>query len=106
MPRFDGEVFRFGTAIAVTPSCDFAVRKAAYRRTKTRRLVHDPEKWAPVFGKDHAEKGHGPEKWGQVFGKGHGERDHVPEKWVRTKRNDAQIQALLSPHAGIEPAEF
>src|SRR5215469_16420397 len=88
MPRFDGEVFRFGTAIAVTPSCDFAVRKAAYRRTKTRRLGHDPEKWAPVFGKDHAEKG------------------HDPEKWVRSKANDAQIQALLSPHAGIEPAEF
>jgi hypothetical protein len=48
MPRFDGEVFRFGTAIAVTPLCDLAVRNAAYRRSKARRLGHDPEKWVSV----------------------------------------------------------
>src|SRR5215472_12030949 len=99
MPRFDGEVFRFGTAIAVTPSCDFAVRKAAYRRTETRTLGHDPEKWSPVFGKDHAEKGHDPEKWAPVFGKDHAEK-------VGSKANDAQIRVLWPPYAGIEPAEF
>src|SRR5215472_15799855 len=99
MPRFDGEVFRFGTAIAVTPSCDFAVRKAAYRRTETRTLGHDPEKWSPVFGKDHAEKGHDPEKWARVFGKDHAEK-------VGSKANEAQIRALRPPYTGIEPAEF
>jgi hypothetical protein len=30
---------------------------------------HDPEKWEPVFGKDHARKKHDPEKWEPVFGK-------------------------------------
>jgi cobyrinic acid a,c-diamide synthase len=31
---------------------------------------HDPEKWEPVFGKDHAQtKEHDPEKWEPVFGK-------------------------------------
>jgi hypothetical protein len=34
--------------------------------------VRDPEKWAPVFGKDHAQrKGRDPEKWAPVFGKDH-----------------------------------
>jgi hypothetical protein len=27
---------------------------ARFRETK-RRLMHDPEKWKPVFGKDHAQ---------------------------------------------------
>jgi hypothetical protein len=35
---------------------------------------HDPEKWTPVFGKDHAPPiEHDPEKWTPVFGK-----DHAP----------------------------
>jgi hypothetical protein len=25
-------------------------------------LEHDPEKWEPVFGQDHAQRGHDPEK--------------------------------------------
>jgi hypothetical protein len=39
--------------------------------------MHDPEKWLPVFGKDHApiKKMHDPEKWLPVFGK-----DHAPTK--------------------------
>jgi hypothetical protein len=39
---------------------------------------HDPEKWKPVFGKDHAltkDPEHDPEKWTPVFGK-----DHAPSK--------------------------
>jgi hypothetical protein len=35
------------------------------------RTKHDPEKWAPVFGKDHAQSEHDPEKWVPVFGKDH-----------------------------------
>jgi hypothetical protein len=27
---------------------------------------HDPEKWEPVFGKDHAQKSNDPEKWEPV----------------------------------------
>jgi hypothetical protein len=39
-------------------------------------IEHDPEKWEPVFGKDHAPaKEHDPEKWEPVFGK-----DHAPKK--------------------------
>jgi hypothetical protein len=35
-------------------------------------LEHDPEKWEPVFGKDHAQTKkleHDPEKWEPVFEK-------------------------------------
>jgi hypothetical protein len=38
-------------------------------------LAHDPEKWTPVFGQDHAQTKHDPEKWEPVFGK-----NHAPEK--------------------------
>jgi hypothetical protein len=35
-------------------------------------LEHDPEKWIPVFGKDHAQMlKHDPEKWIPFFGKDH-----------------------------------
>jgi hypothetical protein len=41
-----------------------------------RQLEHDPEKWVPVFGKDHAPQlEHDPEKWVPVFG-----QDHAPPK--------------------------
>jgi hypothetical protein len=43
--------------------------------------VHDPEKWEPVFGQDHAQaKAHDPEKWAPVFGK-----DHAQEKLRKFK---------------------
>jgi hypothetical protein len=37
-------------------------------------IEHDPEKWKPVFGKDHAAREHDPEKWKPVFGKDHAAR--------------------------------
>jgi hypothetical protein len=54
MPRLDGDVFRFGTAIAAL--LQFAPRNAAYRRMIAGRLEHDPEKRIPDFGKDNAKK--------------------------------------------------
>ena len=30
-------------------------RDRKFRKTLAQRLAHDPEKWEPVFGKDHAE---------------------------------------------------
>src|ERR1700680_2989091 len=39
-------------------------------------LAHDPQKWIPVFGKDHTPPmilAHDPEKWIPVFG-----QDHAP----------------------------
>jgi hypothetical protein len=46
--------------------------------------VHDPEKWNPVFRKDHAPlKMHDPEKWNPVFRKDHAPlKMHDPEKPV------------------------
>jgi hypothetical protein len=45
-------------------------------------LEHDPEKWVPVFRKDHAPPiEHDPEKWVPVFGKDHAPPiEHDPEK--------------------------
>src|SRR3954468_22198154 len=42
---------------------------------------HDPEKWEPVFGRDHAQGKHDPEKWEPVFGRDHAQGKHDPEKW-------------------------
>jgi hypothetical protein len=39
------------TTQAVLPTNEYA----AVRRCYMRRLAHDPEKWEPVFGKDHAQ---------------------------------------------------
>src|SRR5215472_15289914 len=52
MPRLDGDVFLFGTAMAVLLFRGFAAKKAAYRRRNGLRLGHDREKWVPVFGKE------------------------------------------------------
>jgi predicted cobalt transporter CbtA len=62
---------------------------AALERLAATPLARDPEKWEPVFGKDHAQNKnlerdddskknhpaleHDPEKWIPVFGK-----DHAP----------------------------
>ncbi len=48
------------------------------------RLEHDPEKWTPIFGQDHAsDKRHDPEKWLPVFGQDHAsDKQHDPEKWT------------------------
>jgi hypothetical protein len=45
--------------------------------------VHDPEKWIPVFRKDHAplKAMHDPEKWIPVFRK-----DHAPLKALACAR--------------------
>jgi len=67
-------------------------------------LKHDPEKWEPVFGQDHAqaksmipkrnrfsEKGHAqaksmiPKKWEPVFG-----QDHAQEKCTAGERTDTR----------------
>jgi hypothetical protein len=45
---------------------------------RRRRPKHDPEKWKPVFRKDHASSKkikHDPEKWKPIFRK-----DHVSKK--------------------------
>jgi hypothetical protein len=46
-----------------------------------------PKKWAPVFGKDHAQK-HDPEKWAPVFGKDHAQN--------RLKRNAVRFNFALA----------
>src|SRR3954463_2656002 len=40
-------------------------------KSDERNPRRDPEKWAPVFGKDHAQISRDPEKWAPVFGKDH-----------------------------------
>ena len=45
---------------------------AHHGRLRHRALEHGPEKWEPVFRKDHASlEEHGPEKWEPVFRKDH-----------------------------------
>src|SRR5208282_4584037 len=49
---------------------------------------HDPEKWAPVFGQDHARtKQHDPEKWAPVFG-----QDHAPAKIEHELKRETRRQ--------------
>jgi hypothetical protein len=64
---------------------------------------HDPEKWDPVFGKDHAPMNrHDPEKWDPVFGKDHAPMNRRdPEKWTRfsekiMRQQDTQTQLTAS----------
>jgi hypothetical protein len=54
-------------------------------RADAARLEHDPEKWEPVFRKDHALAiEHDPEKWEPVFRKDHALAiEHDLEKWDR-----------------------
>jgi hypothetical protein len=49
--------------------------------------VRDPEKWAPVFGKDHAQTKavRDPEKWAPVFGKDHAQTKSWSEMMTRPK---------------------
>jgi hypothetical protein len=58
---------RDGSAIT-PPSRRPAEQGLPWRRRSAQE--HDPEKWIPVFGKDHAQE-HDPEKWTPVFGKDH-----------------------------------
>jgi hypothetical protein len=77
-----------------------------------RAIEHNPEKWIPVFGKDHAptiehdpEKWipvaptieHDPEKWIPVFGKDHAPTiEHDPEKWIPVLGKDPDAFRLQS----------
>jgi hypothetical protein len=58
---------------------------------------HDPEKWVPVFGKDHAPTiEHDPEKWVPVFGK-----DHAPTtSWSRDDDSKKGHPALVPRRIG------
>jgi hypothetical protein len=51
------------------------IRKSGSRFSERITPEHDPEKWKPVFRKDHAPPTpeHDPEKWKPVFRK-----DHAP----------------------------
>jgi hypothetical protein len=54
-------------------------------------LEHDPEKWMPVFRKDHAptkKPEHDPEKWMPVFRK-----DHAPTK--KTDHGPIQFDRIM-----------
>ena len=70
-------------------------------------VEHDPEKWEPVFGQDHAQTNeHDPEKWAPVFG-----QDRAQPKWCAPARRDNRAGAALSnrirlcrppPHSPIQ----
>jgi len=60
---------RVGSAITRAPAARLI--RAAVAAAKCSR-EHDPGKWVPVFGKDHAQmQKHDPGKWTPVFGKDH-----------------------------------
>jgi len=44
---------------------------------KAAALEHDPEKWVPVFGQDHAQNKHDPEKWVPAFGQDHAQNNRI-----------------------------
>src|ERR1700751_5443417 len=74
---------------------------SARSRDRADVLEHDPEKWIPVFGRDHAQNEdptRDPEKWIPVFGRDHAQNEdatHDPEKWIPAfGRDHAQTKNL------------
>src|SRR5580704_12643142 len=60
-------------------------------------LAHDPEKWIPIFGRDHAPPllAHDPEKWIPVFG-----RDHAPP--MNLEWSDGSDSHTLADYRGCD----
>jgi hypothetical protein len=67
-------------------------------------MPHDPEKWVPVFRKDHAPLKHDPENWVPVF-----RRDHAPlkqgpmvEKRITCSQNVVDLAAFREKNGGAK----
>jgi len=56
MEFFANKDWPVASAIAVALLCLLLVPMLFYERLQQRSLAHDPEKWEPVFGKDHAQE--------------------------------------------------
>src|SRR5690606_39423267 len=82
-------------ALPISASIEHACGEAPPRRIFY-RPEHDPEKWKPLFGKDHAPtKEHDPEKWIPVFGQDHARTKSHPrseERRVGKGRRRARVQ--------------
>jgi hypothetical protein len=62
----------------MTAALDEQIEMQAARHCGLPFLEHDPEKWKPVFGQDHAQTKkleHDPEKWKPVFGQDHAQNE-------------------------------